>query len=570
MKTVFSLIALCLPVTLLYGQFFWNPVVFDDDYFFDGSVHGQYLDKAFSFDLRWLPYATFEWTRTLFGLDLIWFRLGNLILHLATTITLFLFLRRLFAHIIPADSDNETLSAHWLAFFAALIFALHPASVYAAGYLVQRSTLMATLFALLTWRLFLEGLLRENTRWLLASAATYFLAVLSKEHAIMTPAVAIALLFLVNKQSSRQRLMLVWPTVVLYALIGGFVIFQVKAAHILGQSYEPVAESYLSLLGDDFNARLVYPLSVLTQSFMFFKYLWVWVAPSPAWMAVDMPQVFARSLWTWWACAGLVGFIVYPIIAARLLRQGGLKGLLGFALLCPWLLFATELSTVRIQEVFVLYRSYLWMAGAFAALPFLCQKLNAKQAAMTLGFVAVLMMPLSWLRLTTFSHPLLLWDDAATLIEHSEEKRFGMDRIFYNRGSELLRAKYYDEAIKDLSKVIELKGYYSSFAYNNRGVVYLETQQYHLALNDINKAIELEPKREKFYRAKAQTLEALNDSTGAMLAYKQACLLGSAIACKKTGQSESPAKSLSDFLSDTSADTSGTDPNCLAPKLQLG
>jgi len=194
MKTVFSLLALCLPVIALYAQFLWSPVVFDDVGFFDGTTHEQYLETLFSFDLRWLPYASFEWTRALFGFDVIWFRLGNLALHLTTAITLFFFLRRLFEQTLPANKEStEILSPLWLAFFGALLFALHPASVYAVGYLIQRTILMATLFTLLTWRLFLEGLIRENQRWLLASAATYLLAVLSKEHSIMAPAVTIAL-----------------------------------------------------------------------------------------------------------------------------------------------------------------------------------------------------------------------------------------------------------------------------------------------------------------------------------------------------------------------------------------
>jgi len=552
MQTVFSLLALCFPVALLYGQFFWNPVVFDDAHFFDGSVHEGYLGKVFSFDLRWLPYATFEWTRALLGLELIWFRLGNLVLHLAATITLFLFLRRLFERVLSTNNDDEsseTLSPHWLAFFGALIFALHPVSVYAASYLIQRSTLMATLFALLTWRLFLEGLIKDNYRWLLASTVTYFLAVFSKEQAVMTPAVTIALLLLVNNQPIRQRLMLIWPTFMLYGLIGGFVVFQIKSAHILGQAYEPIAANYMSLLGPDFDVQLAYPLSMLTQCFLFFKYLWVWIAPSPMWMSIDMPQAFAMSLWSWPEVAGLIGFVLYPIVAVHLLLQRGIKGLLGFALLCPWLLFATELSTIRIQESFVLYRSYLWMAGAFAALPFLCQKLSAKQAAVALTFIALLMMPLSWLRLTTFSHPLLLWDDAARRVENIEGKRLGIDRIFYNRGKELIGVKRYAEAIDDLNKVIELKGLYVGYAYQNRGAAYLGSQQYPPALNDFNKAIELVPtNKAKLYLGKAHALEGLNDSTAAMQAYKQACLLGLPTACQKTGQSEAPLKPLTEYL----------------------
>jgi hypothetical protein len=365
----------------------------------------------------------------------------------------------------------------------------------------------------------------------------------------MTPAVTIALLLLVNNQTTRQRLILIWPTFLLYGLIGGFVIYQVKANHVLGQAYEPISANYLSLLGPDFDKRLAYPLSMLTQCFLFFKYLWVWLAPSPAWMSVDMPQAFALRFWSWPEIVGLVGFVVYPIIAFRLLLQRGVKGLLGFALLCPWLLFFTELSTIRIQESFVLYRSYLWMAGAFAALPFLCQKLNAKQAAITLTCVAVFMMPLSWLRLTTFSHPLLLWDDAAQKVENGNEKLLGIDRILYNRGTELVNVKHYAEAVEDLTKVINLKGYYVGYAYQNRGSAYLENHQYLLALNDINKAIELlSVNKARLYLGKARALEGLNDKTAAMQAYKQACTLGMQAACQKTESPTSPAKALDDYL----------------------
>jgi tetratricopeptide (TPR) repeat protein len=549
MKNVFTVLALCFPVALLYGQFFWSPTVFDDARFFDGLAHDQYKGKVFSFALRWLPYASLEWTHSLLGSKVIWFRLGNLALHLATTITLFFFLRRLFEQVLlSANEGDGTLSPKWLAFFGALIFALHPASVYAAAYLIQRTMLMATMFVLLTWILFLEGLIRQNYRWLLASSITYFLAVLSKEHAIMAPAVTIALLLLVNNQSTRQRLIMIWPTFLLYGLIGGFVIYQVKTSHILGQAYEPIAENYLSLLGADFDKRLAYPLSMLTQSFLFFKYLWVWLSPSPAWMSIDMPQAFALRFWSWPETVGLIGFVVYPVIAFRLLLQRGINGLLGFALLCPWLLFATELSTIRIQESFVLYRSYLWMAGAFAALPFLCQKLSAKQAVITLTCVAVFMMPLSWLRLKTFSHPVLVWDDAARLVENSEEKQHGTDRIYFNRGAELMKIKQYSAALEDFSKVIELKGYFDGDAYYNRSVIYMEFRQYNLALNDINKTIEMAPTKAPLYLRKALALEGLNDKTATMLAYKQACMLGLESACQKTEPSGPRGNASDDFL----------------------
>lgn len=538
--TLIPIFLLSLFTAVLYGRFLWNPVVFDDDYFFDGTVHAEYLGKIFSFDLRWLPYASFEWTRALLGLDLIWFHLGNLALHIANIAVLFLLLRRLFEVVLPGEKMTTAnpaaaiaLSPSWLAFFGALIFALHPAAVYAVTYLSQRSTLMATFFTLVMWRLFLEGSVRENRWWLMASAGAYFFAVLSKEHAIMAPAVALAMLLLL-RQPSRQLFRQVWPTFVLYGLIGAFVVFQIKSRHMLGQTYEINGLEMLARLAREdpgFDRSLAYPLSVLTQSFLFFKYLLLWIVPSPAWMSVDMYEDFAGRLWSWPQIAGLIGFVLYPVVAIRLLLQRGMKGLFGFALLCPWLLFATEFSTVRIQESFVIYRSYLWMAGFFAALPFLVQKLPAKGAAAALTAIALVMLPAAWLRLTTFSHPLLLWDDAARLVEN-KEARPGVERIYHNRGIMFSRLKLYPQAIADYSKAISIYPEYS-FAYNDRGAAYLETRKYPQAMNDFTKAIELNPQYFRPYLGRALLYEALNNLAAARLDYKESCLRGGAQGCQK-------------------------------------
>ena len=351
-------LVLAAAVILLYGNFLSSQLVFDDLYYFR-TKHPEYLETIFSLNLRWLPYATFEWTSVLVGNGTFWLRLGNLALHIANTLLLLLLMRSLFAAALTGEHTspaNRTLSPSWLAFFGALIFALHPISVYGAAYLVQRTILMATLFSLITYLLFSEGLLRNKQSYLLASVATYLLAVLSKEHAIMVPAVCAALIFLLCKPD-RQLLARIWPTFVLYGLVAIFIVYQIKKQNVLGYAYEPTGIALLSRKGVD--PAEAYPLSILTQSFMYFKYLWLWLLPNPNWMAADMPEDFAVQLWAWPQTAGLVGFIGYPFIAIYLLLKRGRKGLLGFAMLCPWLLFASELSTVRIQEIFVLYRSYL-------------------------------------------------------------------------------------------------------------------------------------------------------------------------------------------------------------------
>lgn len=547
MRVFWALLALSIPVALLYTKFLGNPLVFDDLTFFQGEEFSYYLNTLFSFNLRWLPYATFVWTREIFGDAMIWLRLGNLLLHLTTTVTLFFFLRRLFEWVVPPSNDDRTLSAFWLAFFGALIFTLHPVSVYAVGYLVQRTTLMATLFTLVMWRLFLEGVIREQRVWLYASAASYFFATLSKEHAIMAPAVTLALLFLISSQPL-QQIKLLRSTFVLYALIGIFVVFQVKTKNVLGQAYEPLASELIGRLAGNVDPALIYPLSMLTQTFVFFKYLWIWLAPSPALMSVDICQNFVLHLWSMPEALGLVGFIAYPVIAVRLLLQRGLKGLLGFALLCPWLLFFTELATVRIQEIVVLYRSYLWMIGFFAGLPFLCQKLTAKQATITLTCIALLMFPLAWLRLDTFSHPFKLWDDAEHRIADDKSCPV-MDRILNNRGREWMELKQYPEAIVDFTRSLsavkwQKKPMVSEFAknYYNRGFAYLKTGQFQLALNDFN--VILEPPKEwsALYFYKAQAFEGLQELNFARQFYEKACLNGVHEGCERRKKLEDSVK----------------------------
>lgn len=546
MKLVWAILALIISVALLYGQFLANPPVFDDIAFFQSEEFSYYL-HFFSFDLRWLPYATFVWTRELLGDAILWLRLGNLLLHLSVVITLFLFLRRLFDHVLP-KTNGQSLSPVGLAFFAALLFALHPIAVYAAGYLVQRTTLMATLFALLTWRCFLEGLLQEKRAWLILSALFYLLAGLSKEHSIMTPAISMALLLLLETPT-KPRIKWLLPSLVLYALIGLFIVYQIKNKHILGQAYEPLASELLSRLSGDINPSLVYPLSILTQTFVFFKYVWLWFIPNPAFISVDICQTFTLRLWSMPETLGIFAFILYGAFAIRLLLKRGLEGLLGFALLCPWLLFCTELATVRIQEIVVLYRSYLWMIFLFASLPFFCQKLTAKQATITLSCITVLLLPLSYARLMSFSHPLLLWDDAARHIVNAKTCP-NMDRILNNRGMQLLKLARYDEAINDLTRSLEvLKGQKKPMVselannYYNLAVAYLRNGQYQQAVTAFNVIVEPLPDPlpkgwQSFYFNKAEALEGLHELVAAKQYYEKACLQQIPDACNKQKQLE--------------------------------
>jgi len=488
----------------------------------------KYGQGFFSFELRWLPYASLARTVEWLGYDRSWLRLGNVLLHGANAIILLFLLRRLFGVTLTGEGAANGMppALSGFALFGALIFALHPVAVYGVAYLIQRSTLMATLFMLLMLLAYLEGLQRGSWRWMLLAALCYFAAVYSKEHSIAAPGVALAMTLLVRKPSAalfRQiapyyaiamliAAAVVWSTVSSKAVLG--TVYETRALGMLEQS---VKLKGLTALPD------LHVLSILTQCGLFFKYLWLWLVPNPAWMSVDMREPFATSLFGWHTL-GLVGFLGYFCAAVWLLLKRGSRGLLGFALLYPWILFVVEFSTVRIQEPFVLYRSYLWMPGLFAALPVVFGWLAPKKALLVLGLVCVLLVPLTLNRIDTFSSALKLWDDAEKLVR-GKTGMSGIERIYTNRGNKLFQLKRYDEAIADFNRAIAVYPD-DDLVYGSRAKAYYFTGEYQLALRDYERAIAMNPGSKRLYYDRSLTYRALGNFAAAQEDLRKSCELG--------------------------------------------
>jgi hypothetical protein len=523
--TLLHLVMLIVVAFCLYGGYLNSPYVYDDFNFFDVR-HPEYLQQGFRFVTRWLPYASFEWTRNWAGENMFWLRIGNLLLHAVNGCLLYYFLQSLFA----ANSKYEVKSADptefplvWLAFFGALWFVIAPAAVHGVAYLLQRTILMATLFSLVTLILFLHGLEKNRQKWMWASAFTYLLATLSKEHAIMVPAVVLALIFLLRNPSKKLVIQLT-PIFLLYGLIAVYIVSQVSSGNVIGKAYEPQAEQML----EGVDPHFFYPLSVMTQGHLFFQYLLLWLVPDPSLMAIDVRADFARQFLKFPELVGFVAFIAYGLCGIIVLLQRGRTGLLGFAMLCPWLLFATEVATVRIQEIFVIYRSYLWMPWLAAGLPFFFQKIPTRYWALPVVGLSLLL-PLSLQRLNSFADPVILWTEALQRAQRSERPT-GISRIYHNRGAVLLDVQRYPEAIQDFDNAIRLMPTKSDL-YSNRAFAYLKTQQYAQALRDYDTTIRMSPSFPLAYVGRAKVYEALGDTFRARSDYARACMLKLQAAC---------------------------------------
>jgi Tfp pilus assembly protein PilF len=455
---------------LLYSGSFGNPFVFDDLAVFGGDR---------SSPLRWLPEASFSLVLAAFGAEPLPQRILNALLHGATGVALFGFLSRLFALVLAGERSR------WLAFFAALWFVVHPVAVYGVAYLMQRSIILATLFSVVALWCVLEGLERRRARWYAAAGAAYLLALVSKEHAVMLPAVAVALAVLVRGAS---------PALLRRSLLGLGLCLAVAAAVLaprlilVGTAYEPNAAGLIARLGAD--AALAYPLSVENQATLFWRYLGTWLVPWPGWMSIDVRTSFPREVLAWPESVGFLIWLAYPVVAVSLLVQRGRAGLLGFGLAWPWLLALTEVAAVRVQEPFVLYRSYLWMSGLPAILPAVVAPLAPRRRLVLAGALCALLVALALGRLETFASPLALWDDAVG--KNRDPAAPYVERPYVARGLAHLDERSFEAAGADFERALRLNAS-SPDAYVGRGLLKLRGGRPRDALDDMDRALALDP-----------------------------------------------------------------------------
>lgn len=518
------ILSLLAAVFLLYMPFLANPFVFDDLLFIFGGVAEKYAQTGFHLQLRWLPYASLGWTEMLFSSVVThFFHLGNLLLHAVNVVLIFYLLRQLSSSVM-ADTKNET-AILWGPWLGALIFALHPVAVYATGYVVERSILMATCFSLITQISYIRGLLGGQARWLALAVITYFLAVFSKEHSVMTLALLAAETILLRNNVKVEKAKL-WGAWVAFVAVALLVIFVIKS--IIGTPYEPMASALFEQQGVVESTPILHLLSIFTQAGLFFKYELLWLLPNPMWMSIDMREPFTSSVYDWYGWLAVTAYLAYGLIAIRLLLRGRVSGLIGLALLYPWLQFMLEFSSIRVQEPFVLYRSYLWMPGLLLFIPVVLTKWPGRKSILAGGVLALLLLPLAANRLWVFADPYRLWNDAALLLP--DERAAGADRIYFNLAQAASGKGKLDEAIINYQRSLAISPQYSPVHFE-LGWIYALKGKNQDAMEQFDMSIKYDPTFANAYYGKGLLLKMQNKNALAKENMVKSCELKNMTAC---------------------------------------
>lgn len=479
-KKLIAFAIITLLTAALYVPFLSNAIVFDDNNLYTNLSIFDYATTPFSLAPRAFPYFTLGFTEVTWK-SIEAHRIFSLILHILNALLVFRLIERWLKDIGKTSAD-KALS---IALITSLCFAIHPVAVYGAGYLIQRTMLFATFFSLLSLWFYWRGLSQNRMTDSITAALFYALAIFSKENAIMLPA-TVLLVTVLHDAPWRSNLAKI-GTYLLFSIPPAiFVVLAVKG--VIGTAYEPDVTTFISAMPAIETNQSQWLLSAVTQCGLFFRYLSSWLFPDLRLLAADI-RIDLLAQWTpFWIVFKPVAFLALSLAATRLLVRKGRLGLIGWGLLYLSLMFATELASIRFQEPFVLYRSYLWAPGLLAVLAGMLAQTDLVTRYL-LPLFAALILPLLFVlshdRLQSLEDEYALWHDAANKLAAPDLP--GSERIYYNLGIQRIKRNQPEAALVEMNHVVSLIPH-SHEGYIGRGKAYQNLERDQEAVADFETA----------------------------------------------------------------------------------
>jgi len=521
-------VAMAAGILMLYASGLNNQLVFDDGRLTDGTVFEQY-NSLLQLKPRLLSYGSFVWLQSILGEGWPQQRVFNISLHVATALALYALVLELLERTSWRDEKQAqpqfTSSLRGAARLGVALWAFNPVAVYAVGYLIQRSILMATLFVVLACVTFARGLHSRRPAWFFLALMCYLLGVMAKEHSVTAILLAVPLFVFIKRPPMR--------TVLVAGSLAGGLLFAMGAilynryGNIVGSVFDETSRAFAVQLEQQQPgiSQHLYPLSLINQTGLFFKYGLMWLVPYVGWMSIDIRPAFPLSL----ISASLIGGVAWLCqllgSAWLVLRRSDVWGLAGLGLLMPCLLFVTEFATVWLQDPFVLYRSYLWSTALplLLALP-LVGISNRKVDALVLILVGILA-AFSFERIQSLRNPGVAWLDAAHKIDlQAPANAVGRWRPYLNLGAEKLEASQFQDALQLFTQA-EALGEPLGSARFNMGVSFQQLNQHPLALDNFAKAEAKGFTEAALYYQRGESQYALGQFAPAYASFTQALAL---------------------------------------------
>lgn len=386
------------------------------------------------------------------------FHTTNLFFHLANAILVYIFVFRLF-------KEKK------VAFFASLLFAIHPMHVESFAWVSERKDVIYVFFFLIALLQYLSYQKRGNRFNYLACLFFFLLSVLSKGMAVVFPIILLLVDFLRFRKFNIKVLLEKIPFFIL-SLIFGIIVIKVQGS---SGAISNIADS-------PFIQTFLVPIYGL------FSYLFKFILPLNLSALHPYQMILDGKIPNNIAMAALPLLVLTAVIVKKFRRNRPVVfGFLFFiAAIFPVLQFMSVGSAI-ISERYT-YLSYIGLFISFGLILndiYLKQKPNSK-----IGLKIMLVIYIGFLCFQTNSR-VKVWNDDESLwsdvIETYPDDYFA----YMKRGSFRAKNGNSDAALADLNTSISIfqNDYYS---FNNRGMIYLSKRNYELAEKDFSKAIQID------------------------------------------------------------------------------
>ena len=397
----------------------------------------------------------------------------NISLHIANSVLLFLVFVGLFKN-------------HWLAFFTAGAFLVHPMQTEAITYTVGTADPLWVFFVFLGIFFYLKFSASESTpfksKYYWLSLALFIAALMTKEQAIIMP----ALIFIVgwfldiDKDCSlKERAVKVWKSLWPFLIIASFYLFLRATALNFKNSFN-FYDGTTSVFASNFYIRVLTFFKILTTYFE----LIFWPHNLHMERTIDIAASF-------FAPDVILGAIVFAALLILAFTQRGRWPILSFGVL--WFFIGlVPVSNILVPINGLLYEHWLYfsLGGVFLALFWaifaIGRKLNLQKI-----FSAIIIFYLVFLGYLAIKRN-RDWQDPIGFYNQILQYTPDSYRVINNLGMEYAEIADYNNAEITYKKAIDLAPDIA-VAYNNLANVYKNTSKENLAEQYFKNAINIDP-----------------------------------------------------------------------------
>jgi tetratricopeptide (TPR) repeat protein len=374
------------------------------------------------------------WANTRISMeDTFSFHLFNILIHALAGIFIFLVIRRLLEWAGAEKSTRTPFAA-----FGALLFLLHPMQSESVAYISGRSDALCGLFACAAFAVFLYRP-SPAIAWarVLPVVLLFATAVLSKEQAVVLPALFVLTDIWWNPESPWRAVLANWKLYVVLALgaAGGVALFWWM---IVGGGH-----SNAGFAMKDFT----WYQYLFTQFRTIFAYLFNFLLPIHLTADWDFP--ISHGILEHGSILGLAALLALAAVAWRYRRRFPLAGYGYFVFL---VLLSPTSSILPIQDPIADRRMYFPILGLILIAIDLLRRLKVEPKVLATGAAALLLAAAlaTHARAQVWSDPILLWQDTARKSPNKVRAHFQLAFAYFEQGRN-------DLAVAEFQKTAELQ-----------------------------------------------------------------------------------------------------------------